>query len=165
MFGRHGRRGVLDRQVRQLLGDFPVERGLRNRRPRFGRADDDDDLAPGRPAGGIFGGELVQGAAPHLLVELGQFARDRRGARPKLERKVGERFGEAPRRLVEDERAGHGGERVDPLAAGRRSGREESLEIEAVGRQAGDAKRGERRGSAGAAVTAKPSSTASATSL
>ena len=50
----------------------------------------------GAPAVGVFGGELVQGAAPHLLMQLGQFARHRRGPGPKLVRKVGERFGSRP---------------------------------------------------------------------
>ena len=71
------------------------------------------------------------------------------GRGPELEREVGERLGEAARRFVEDERAGHGGERVDPLAPRGAPGRQKALEKEAVGRQAGDAERGERRGSAG----------------
>ena len=81
-------------------------------------------------------------------MQLGQFARDRRGPVAKLERKVGERLGEPPWGFVENERAGDGGKRVDALPPRRLPGRQESLEIETVGRQTGDAKGRERRGRA-----------------
>ena len=111
-------------------------------------ADDDDDLAPRRLPSRVLGGELIKRAAPDLLMQLGQFARHRRSPRPKLERKVGERVGEAPGRFIKDERAGRGRERVDAFPPRRPLGRKESLEIKPVGRQAGDAKGGERGGRA-----------------
>ena len=128
-----------------FVGDLPVERGLGHDRARLPGRDDDDDLAPGRLARRVFGGKLVERAAPHLLMQLGQFARHRRRPGAKLEGEVGERLGEPPRRLVENERAGDGGKRVDALPPRGLPGGQESLESEAVGGQAGDAKGRERR--------------------
>src|SRR6185312_4429145 len=58
---------------------------------------------------------------------------------------VGERLGDPARGFVENERAGDGGKRVDALPPRRLPGRQESLEKEAVGGQARDAKGRERR--------------------
>src|SRR5271168_4902219 len=63
--------GVLYREGRKLLGDFPVERGLGDRRARLHRPNDDDDLASGRAIRRVFRGKLIKRAAPHLLMQLG----------------------------------------------------------------------------------------------
>ena len=130
----------------QRLDDRP--RRARPRRPpraARGGADHDDDLAPRCARRGVLRGERVERAATDLLVQLGQFARHRRGPRAEFEREVGERLREPARRFVEDQRARHGGQRVDPLAARRAPRRQEALEEEPVGRQARDAQRRERR--------------------
>ena len=97
-------------------------------------------------------------------MQLGEFARDRRGPRPKLDREVGEHLGETPRRLVEDRAFRHGGERVDRSRRADAEAAEASKKKRSVGRPATQSAASAAEGP-GAAMTAKPSSTASATSL
>ena len=112
-----------------------------------GTGDDDGDLAPhalGRPAR-----ELVERAAPDLLVGLGQLAAHRgRAVVPEGLRHRREGAVEPVRRLEEDHRpgfAGQAGEGAGPLPG---LAREEALEAEAVDGQAGDGERHEDGGRA-----------------
>ena len=104
-----------------------------------GRADHDHDLAAGLVPEAP--GELAERAAGDLLVELGELAADR--GRP-----VGGELGERPQRLGQPPRRLEGDQRLgrleDPLELPGPP-RQEALEAEAMGRQAGDDQRGDDR--------------------
>ena len=82
-------------------------------------------------------------------MQLGQFPRDGCGPRPEFEREIGQGLGHPGRRLIEDERAWNAGEPVDAFPPRGAPRRQETLEEEPVGRQAGDAESRERRRGAG----------------
>ena len=115
-------------------------------RPALGRrADHDDDLAAGlvaEPAG-----ELAEGAARDLLVELGELAADRR-------RPVGGELGERPQRLGQAPRATRrrsgsrstaGRARARRSGAGRKPWKRKRCGRQPGGDQRGDDRRGPRK--------------------
>ena len=111
------------------------------------RADEDHRLALQRLSVEI-GGEPIEGRAPHLLVQLGQLARQCGRTRTEHGGEIGKRFGDARGRLEEHERRRHCGKLGDARAPAGALRRQEPGEQERVGRQPGDRQRGQRRRSA-----------------
>ena len=149
MLGGDRRGGVLDREVRELLGDFPVERSLGDRRPRSPPAPTTMTISPLGASSAAYSAASLS-SAPRLTssCSLVNSRATAAGRGPSSSARSASVSASRPGGFVENERAGHGGERVDALPPRRPPGRQETLEKEPVGRQAGDAKRRERRGGA-----------------
>src|SRR3546814_1305384 len=80
-------------------------------------------------------GELAKGAAPHLLVQLGELARHCRLAVAEHGRHGGEAGGKPLRRLEVDQAGVEPVQRLQRFTTGTALGRQEAAEEEAVARQ------------------------------
>src|SRR5262249_28723859 len=106
----------------------------------------DESALAARGLAGVAGRERAERAADRFLVDLGELAREASGPlRPEGGGEVGEGGADARRRLVEDEGRRLGAEAAEELAPRSLVARREADEEEALGREAGEDERGDRR--------------------
>ncbi len=103
------------------------------------------DLAARLGTRRIVGGKRSEIAAPHLLVQLGELARNRGLAGAEARREIGERRGKSRPALEQHQRCRDAGKLADACAPCCFLCGQESLEEEPVGRQSRDRQRHQRR--------------------
>ena len=140
--------GLFQRDARQRLAQQGVD-VARSLAAAAGGGAITSTISPRGSPAGVVVRQRLEIAAPHLLVQLGELAADRGLARAEPGREVGERRGKPRPGLEQHQRrrnAASSAMRVRRAAVLRR---QEAVEEEAVGRQAGDGERRQQRRGAG----------------